>query len=149
MDPIDAETRNGILEMLDSQRVAVLSTIGPKEPYSCLVSFDVTRELDTIFFATKRARRKYHNIVHDSRVSLIIDNRDNENFDLMKTTVVTVIGTAAECTGSETIGYLNSLRKKHPYLSEFLEEEDTALIKIKAASLLLIDDFERVRSFEF
>ncbi|MDF1539796.1 MAG: pyridoxamine 5'-phosphate oxidase family protein [Candidatus Thorarchaeota archaeon] len=149
MESMTLEVRRGILEMLDSQRVCVLSTIGPKEPYSCLMSFDITRELNTIFFATKRARRKYRNIVHDSRVSLVVDNRDNDNFDLMGTKVVTVIGLATDYNGSEKTRYIHSLKKKHPYLSEFLEEDDTALITVKVEALYFIDNFESVRFFEF
>ncbi len=149
MKPISQDIQDTIVEFLDSQRVAVLSTIGPKDPYSCLMSFDVTRNLDGVFFVTKRARRKYRNIVHNPRVSLVIDNRDNENFDLMGTKVITIIGSAVDYRESDIAVYRDLLKRKHPYLSEFIDEDDTVLIMLKPELVYIIDRFERVQAFEY
>jgi uncharacterized pyridoxamine 5'-phosphate oxidase family protein len=148
MKLMSKEEKNKILDICDEQSVAVLGTIGPKDPYSCLMSFDITRNLSSIYFCTKRARRKYRNILHNPRVSLVIDNRNSDQFDLMSTKVVTIIGSADDYDGPEKEKCINALKQKHPYLTEFYDEDDTALIVVEIEYLYLIDNFERVHSFE-
>ncbi|MFW9955198.1 MAG: pyridoxamine 5'-phosphate oxidase family protein [Candidatus Thorarchaeota archaeon] len=146
---MNTEILDEILEVLDSQRVAVLSTIESQEPYSCLVSYYATKGLESILFTTKRARRKYRNILQNPRVSLVIDTRSSEDFDLFGTTVISIMGPAIEYNGHDRTRYIDLLKAKHPYLSAFVSEDDTALILVKIEKLIIVDSFERVRSFEF
>ena len=66
----------------------------------------------------------------------------------MGTKVVTIIGSAIDYDGPDKSEYKHLLKVKHPYLSDFIEEGDTALITLDVDYLYLIDNFERVQSFE-
>ena len=90
-----------IRELLESQRLAVLSTQGKKQPYSNLVAFAVTPDLQYLIFATTRATRKYDNLSKHPLVSLLIDNRTNETADFAEAAAVTVLGRASEIYGEE------------------------------------------------
>ena len=96
-----AEVWAVIRELLESQRLAVLSTQGKEQPYSNLVAFGVTADLQYLIFATTRATRKYANLLQHPQVSVLIDNRTNETADFAEAAAVTVLGRASEIYGEE------------------------------------------------
>ncbi|MFW9920459.1 MAG: pyridoxamine 5'-phosphate oxidase family protein [Candidatus Thorarchaeota archaeon] len=148
MKSINSDIASELLMIMDEQRVAVLTTMGKQFPYSCLVSFDVSRDIDYLFFATKRKRQKFENIMKDPRVALVIDDRDNTDFSLHGTNVISLSGIAEDYQGEDLQLLLQSLEKKHPYLKDFLKSEDTSLIRVMIDTIYLVDNFERVRRFE-
>ena len=61
-----------LLEFLRSNRLGVLSTVGPKgEPQSALVGFAITPEFEIVFDTVNRSR-KFTNLARDARVALVI-----------------------------------------------------------------------------
>ena len=98
-----SEVVDNILELLASQRLAVLSTQTQGQPYSNLVAFAVTPDLKYLLFATTRATRKFANLLADSRVSLLLDNRTNEEADFAEAAALTVLGQAWEVLGADSI----------------------------------------------
>lgn len=140
-----AEIRKIIQNLLHTQRLAVLSTQMSGRPYSNLVAFAATEDLQAIFFATTRSTRKYANVTAEPRVSLLIDNRSNEETDFGETSAVTVLGTAAEVVGPEREQYLQIYLKKHPYLEEFVNSPTCALIKVKVERFIMVTRFQEVR----
>ncbi len=139
------ETRDIIQNLLHTQRLAVLSTQMSGRPYSNLVAFAATAELQDILFATTRATRKYANMTEEPRVSLLIDNRSNEETDFGETSAVTVLGTAIELLGPEREQCLPIYLKKHPYLMEFVSAPTCALIKVKVERFIMVTRFQEVR----
>ena len=95
------EVVDNIRELLASQRLAVLSTQNQGQPYSNLVAFAVTPDLKYLLFATTRATRKFANLLADSRVSLLMDNRTNEEADFAEAAALTVLGQAWEVHGGD------------------------------------------------
>jgi len=73
-----------------------------------------------LLFATTRATRKYQNPVADPRVTLLIDNRSNQEADIHEATAVTATGRAGEIAGKGKEPLLMLYLKKHPYLKEFV-----------------------------
>jgi nitroimidazol reductase NimA-like FMN-containing flavoprotein (pyridoxamine 5'-phosphate oxidase superfamily) len=134
-----------IQELLNSQRLAVLSTQMSGRPYSNLVAFAATEDLQDILIATTRATRKYANMTAEPRVSLLIDNRSNEETDFGETSAVTVLGIAEEVLGPERERYLQIYLKKHPYLMEFVSAPTCALIKVKVERFIMVTRFQEVR----
>ena len=64
--------RSQLLEFLCSNRLAVLSTIGPRgEPQSALVGFAVTPEFEIVFDTVSRSR-KFANLARDPRAAFVI-----------------------------------------------------------------------------
>jgi nitroimidazol reductase NimA-like FMN-containing flavoprotein (pyridoxamine 5'-phosphate oxidase superfamily) len=139
------EIQEIIQNLLHTQRLAVLSTQMSDRPYSNLVAFAALENLKDILFATTRATRKYANVRVEPRVSLLIDNRSNQETDFGETSAVTVLGTAAEVLGPEREKYLKVYLKKHPYLEEFVSSPTSALIKVKVEKFIMVTQFQEVR----
>jgi heme iron utilization protein len=143
---IDAmEMREIVQSLLHSQRLAVLSTLMSGRPYSNLIAFAVTDDLRDIFFATTRATRKFANLTAEPRVSLLIDNRSNQETDFGEASAVTVLGTAEEVLGPELDKYLRLYLKKHPYLEDFITAPTCAIIRVKVEKYIMVTQFQEVR----
>jgi nitroimidazol reductase NimA-like FMN-containing flavoprotein (pyridoxamine 5'-phosphate oxidase superfamily) len=146
---IDAvEMQKIVQELLNKQRLAVLATLMSDQlgrPYSNLIAFAATDDLKEILFATTRATRKFTNLTEDPRVSLLIDNRSNQETDFGEASAVTVLGTAGEVLGPERESYLQLFLKKHPYLEEFVTAPTCALIRVKVEKFIMVTQFQEVR----
>jgi nitroimidazol reductase NimA-like FMN-containing flavoprotein (pyridoxamine 5'-phosphate oxidase superfamily) len=146
---IDAvEMQKIVQELLNSQRLAVLATLMSDQlgrPYSNLIAFAATDDLKEILFATTRATRKFKNLAEDPRVSLLMDNRSNQETDFGEASAVTVLGTAEEVMGPEREKYLQLYLQKHPYLEEFVTAPTCALIRVKVEKFIMVTQFQEVR----
>jgi len=139
------EMKEIIQNLLDGQRLAVLSTLMSGRPYSNLIAFAATDDLKDIFFATTRATRKFANLTAEPRVSLLMDNRSNQETDFGEASAVTVLGTAAEVIGPDRDKYLQIYLKKHPYLEDFITAPTCALIRVKVEKYIMVTQFQEVR----
>lgn len=143
---IDAkEMRELVQGLLNSQRLAVLSTSMSGRPYSNLIAFAATDDLREIFFATTRATRKFANLTAEPRVSLLVDNRSNQETDFGEASALTVLGTAEEVLGIEQEKYQQLYLKKHPYLEDFVTAPTCALIRVKVEKYIMVTQFQEVR----
>jgi nitroimidazol reductase NimA-like FMN-containing flavoprotein (pyridoxamine 5'-phosphate oxidase superfamily) len=140
-----AEMREIVQNLLNTQRLAVLSTQMSGRPYSNLIAFAATEDMKDIVFATTRATRKYANLTAEARVSLLIDNRSNQESDFGEASAVTVLGTAEEVLGPDRERYLQIYLKKHPYLEEFVTAPTCALIRVKVEKYIVVTQFQEVR----
>lgn len=140
-----AEVKEIVQHLLHTQRLAVLSTQMSGRPYSNLVAFAATADLQDILIATTRATRKFANIIAEPQVSLLIDNRSNKETDFGETSAVTVLGTAAEVQGQQREQCLQIYLKKHPYLMDFVSAPTCALIKVKVERFIMVTRFQEVR----
>ena len=140
-----AEMREIVQNLLNTQRLAVLSTQMSGRPYSNLIAFAATEDMKDIVFATTRATRKYANLTAEARVSLLIDNRSNQESDFGEASAVTVLGTAEEVLGPDRERYLQIYLKKHPYLEEFVTAPTCALITVKVEKYIMVTQFQEVR----
>ncbi|MBM4293910.1 MAG: pyridoxamine 5'-phosphate oxidase family protein [Deltaproteobacteria bacterium] len=140
-----AEMKEIVQSLLTSQRLAALSTQMSGRPYSNLIAFAATEDLKYIFFATSRATRKYANLTAEPWVSLLIDNRSNQEKDFDEASAVTVLGTAEEALDSDREKYLQLYLKKHPYLEEFVTAPTCALIRVKVEKFIMVTRFQEVR----
>jgi len=139
------EMREIVQSLLNSQRLAVLSTLMSGRPYSNLIAFAVTDDLKDIFFATTRATRKFANLTAEPRVSLLMDNRSNQETDFGEASAVTVLGTAGEVLGTDREKYQQLYLKKHPYLEDFVTSPTCALIRVKVEKYIMVTQFQEVR----
>ena len=143
----DPKVRDRIINVLNSQKIAVLGTSKEDEPYSCLVSFAFTEDLKKIVFATMRQRLKYQNMIANPRVTLIIDNRDVYNSDFNDTTSITVVGTANDIKDEERLKYASLLIDRHPTLADFVNSPDCAVMKVEIDRYYVVSEFESVVKF--
>lgn len=130
-------------DLFDTQRFGVIATKGKEEPYTNLVAFVNTQDLKNIIFATSKNTRKFENIVNYSRVSMLIDNRDNKPSDIKRAISVTAIGSANEIKDNRT-SFGRLYLEKHPYLSDFVNSSNCAMIRLEVEQYLVVNGFQNV-----
>jgi len=141
---LNPEVRKRIDKVLTSQSIAVLGTSKDNEPYSSLVGFVTSEDLRELIFATMRQRMKYRNIEANPRVTLMIDDRSEQNSDFNETTSITIVGTAEDVMGESRADYASKLIKRHPALTDFVSFPDCAIIRVTIDKIYVVSDFESV-----
>ena len=133
-----------IRELFESQKLAVLATQNEGQPYANLIAFAASDDLKSLYFATARATRKYANIEADARVTVLIDNRSNQDADFSQAAAVTATGAAQEVVHSRRDEVLAIYLTKHPMLEEFVRAPSCALLKVQVETYYLVRRFQNV-----
>lgn len=132
-----------------SQQFAVLATQDQGQPYVSLMAFAHTEDLRSLVLATDRGTRKFANLLSNTRVAVMIDNRSNQGTDTETATAVTVLGQALEMSGEEREWHLVDYVRKYPHLNEFARSATCALIRIAVDSYYVVSRFKDVRELHF
>lgn len=147
MTTSEQEVQEKIHALLNSQRLAVLSTQRDGQPYSSLMAFAFTDNLKNIVIATGRSTRKHQNIVQECRVSLLVDNRSNSDDDFSAATALTVLGKVQHLEEAERPLYEKLYLSRHPSLEDFLASPSTALLRVSVSHYLLVSRFQSVMEY--
>ncbi len=137
-----------VKNLFNSQRLSVLSTQNKGQPYTSLVGFVSTEDLKSILFATTRDTRKFCNIMNDSRVAMLIDNRSNQITDFNEAIAVTATGKAVEIKEAADKDLIDIYLEKHPYLKKFVTSPTCALMKITVEKYYIVNRFQNVVELE-
>jgi nitroimidazol reductase NimA-like FMN-containing flavoprotein (pyridoxamine 5'-phosphate oxidase superfamily) len=128
-----------------TQRHAVLATVLNDRPHASLVAFALTPDRRGLLFATSTVTTKYRNMLKNSRVSLVVDNRKNSKADYLGAEACTIFGRAREVRRKqERAAFVAILARKHFELSEFFNAPTTALMLVKIERCLHIGRFQTV-----
>ena len=138
------DIRQVLNELLNHQRLAVLSTHTSGQPYANLVAFACSDDLRFLYFVTPRTTRKFSNLQNDCRMALLITSSANQETDFHEAMAVTVVGSAGEISGPEKETALERYLERHPYLEEFARSPTCALMKVHARSYILVQNFQHV-----
>lgn len=138
-----------IRNVLESQKLAVLATEGEEGPYTSIVSFTPGDDLRTLLFATSRSTRKFSNLLHSTRVSLLVDDRINRIDDFSDAVAVTALGTARETSGEEHSRAVESILDRHPHLKDFINSPSIAILKVHVRKYVMVSHFQEVREVIF
>jgi len=130
-----------------TQRFGVVATPMKGHPYTSLVAVTATNDLRSLIFATLRTSTKYANLVDDPRVAMLIDSRANAPSDLSKAVAVTAVG-RVRFSEENTDRLLSRHLQKHPYLTDFLEYPDCALVRIDVERYYVVSHFQEVHVWE-
>ncbi len=138
------------LRLLDKKQLhAALATVSSDQPYTSLVAYALTHDLDGALFATPRETSKYKNIMNNRNVSLLIDTRSNSSKGYMQSEAVTILGIAAPVRRGRRWEELASLFiKKHPQLEGFLNAPSTTLVFVSFRKVLHAGSFQKVTVWE-
>ena len=139
-----SEIIQDVKSLCASQQLCVLATQSEGQPYSNLVAFAETDELRSLIFMTNRNTRKYANAMSNDKVAMMIDSRTNQPSDFNTALAVTALGTIEEVAGFEQDAIVQMYLFKHPYLKEFANMPDQALMRVKVTEYV-IAHFDRVQ----
>ncbi len=140
----ESELEHLIRELFESQKLAVLGTQNQGQPYANLIAFAASHDLKSLYFVTARATRKYANIEADARVTVLIDNRSNQDSDFSQAAAVTATGTAKEVLDSKVDEVLAIYLAKHPMLKDFVQSPSCSLLQVKVETYYLVRRFQNV-----
>ena len=130
--------------LLEAQKYAVLATDNHGQPYTSLMAFSVTEDLQSFILMTERGRLKYENLMANPRVAIMIDNRENLGSDLQEAVAVTAQGLAEEIAGDAHDEWRAFCLARHPALQAFADSPGCALIRIKVTSYVIVRCFQEV-----
>ncbi len=143
-----APLEHRIRELFQQQLLGVLATnsgAAGAEPYVSLIAFAASGDLSRLFFYTSRATRKFTNMVDNSRVSMLIDNRSNQAGDFETALAVTILGRALEQQGPQKTILQDLFLARHPELESFALDPSSALIEILVQRYILVSRFQQVQ----
>jgi uncharacterized protein YhbP (UPF0306 family) len=133
-----------IKDLFALENLAVIATQRKGQPFTNLVAFSATDDLKHLVFATTRATRKYANLMADSRISMMIDNRQNQVSDFHKATAVAAIGRVDEVKGPEKADLMRLYLSKHSHLKAFATAPTCALMKLTVERYDVVSRFQNV-----
>jgi len=147
MNTAEQALKERIQMLLADQPLAVLSTQRDGQPYASLMAFANTDDLRYMVVATGRSTRKHQNIIMDSRVALLVDNRSNSEEDFHEAAALTIMGVAKPIVEDERLAFEDLYLARHPYLEKFLRSPTTTFFKIEVQHYLLVTRFQSVMEY--
>ena len=127
-----------------SERFAVLATDDGGQPFTSLMAFAATEDLEQLVILSERTGCKYANLVANRRVALLIDDRDNQGSDIRDSVAVTAIGEAQEAGREEGAALLQIFLARHPYLATLAASPTCAIVRVQIRTYLVVSRFQEV-----
>ena len=138
-------SREYIEDVLKLNKFAVLATEGDGQPHASLIAITPIGDFRQLIFATYRNTRKYRNLVHNSKVAVLIESREINMKDLQKSIVLTIIGHTEEISIAENEAAFQEHLKRHPEMESFMRSSDCALILVIAQSYQVVYGIDDIR----
>ncbi len=79
------------------------------------------------------------------QVAMLIDNRTNRPEDFLKATAITVTGKAQEISPPKRREATALFLARHPYLQDFINGTDCALMEMGVEKYLVVREFQQVK----
>jgi len=121
--------------------LCVLATVADGEPHCSLMSYIPDEEGGEIYMISCRETKKYSNLMKNPTVSLLIDTREEEKGQrrlYMK--ALTVSGEFQTINNPEKKDLIRAnFLKRHPHLTDFLNDPGAEIFSIKIKSFQLLD----------
>lgn len=133
-----------IEEALQSNQLAVLATVGDDQPHASLIAFTPFEDFRQLIFATYRNTRKFQNMLHNNKVAVLIEGKNEDKSGIQNGFVITAYGRTEEISLDANNLALNTLLYKHPDLLSFTEEEDCVLISVKVEKYQVVQGIDNV-----
>lgn len=134
-----------IRDLCFKQPFAVLSTQGDGQPYTNLISFAFSEELNRFVFATPAQTRKYTFICRNGKVSLLIDNRAEQPDSINLIRAATATGRARVLKEpGEIEQWAKVLVNRHSYLEKFIKSPSSGLILVDVLRFFYVRRFQEV-----
>lgn len=130
--------------LLHTRLQGVLATQQQARPYTSLMAFAHTPDLRYLTFATLRDTRKHANLLVNSAVSFLVDDRSNDPVDYQRAVAISACGCAQEVPDSERERFLALFLGKHPSLRDFVGSPDCALLRVTVSGYRVVSQFQEV-----
>jgi hypothetical protein len=130
---------------LQTSQFAVLATEGKGQPHASLIAITPFAGFRQLIFATYRNTLKYRNLIHNSKVAVLIEGRDVNLKDPNGSIVLTIIGHTEEISIAENEAAYQAHLKRHPKMKSFMLSSDCALITVIAQSYQIVNGIDDIK----
>ena len=142
---MSSDTLNTRIDRLfNAQLQGVLATQQQAQPYTSLMAFAHTPDLRYLIFATYRDTQKHANLLLNSAVSFLIDDRSNDPADYQHAVAISVCGCAQAIGDDERAAFLAIYLAKHPTLRDFVSSPECALLRLAVSGYRVVSQFQAV-----
>ncbi len=140
-----ASIRDSVQKLLNTTGFAVLATENAGQPHTSLVAITAVDEGQRLVFATYRNTRKFTNLMHNQRVSVLMDGSRRESQDgTVSSLVVSAMGQAQEINATTHPNLLVAHLAKHPDLLAFMQAPDCVLLEVVVDSYQVVHGIDDV-----
>jgi general stress protein 26 len=144
-EKIGADLQQKVDALLAGQGLGVLATTDPDgHPYASLIAIAGNAANTELYFVTPRATRKFANLVHDSRVALLVNNSVNQPVDFHEAVAATILGNARLLAEDKRAALVDIYLEKHPYLRQFATSPSCAMFAIEITGVTMVQKFQSV-----
>lgn len=140
-----AFTRDGIVALLNTVGFAVLATEHTGQPHTSLVAITPVDGWHRLVFATYRNTRKFANLTHNKRVSLLMDGRRSEaGCGAPGSCILSAVGRVQEAEADTHAALLLSHLHRHPDLLGFTQSPDCVLLEVVVEAYQVVHGIDDV-----
>lgn len=126
-----------IIRFITEQNLCVLATVSENRPYCSLMAYIASDDGRRIFMVTSRSTKKYNNLLRNSSVSLLIDDRGSSSRE--EACALTLTGACAPMADGEAKAEARAaLIARHPHLARFAVHPDSDIVEMEVESVLLL-----------
>ncbi len=126
-----------VIRLIAEQDICVLATVSDKTPHCSLMAYVASADGRRIHMATSRSTKKYSNILRNTSVSLLIDDRAASERE--SASALTLTGTCAPMAEDEAKEQVRQMIiRRHPHLSKFVSHPDVDILEMEVESVLLL-----------
>jgi len=136
--------REYVEEALQSNRLAVLATVGDGQPHASLIAITPFESFRQLIFATYRNTRKFRNLQQNSKVAVLVEGANEEKSGIQNGYVITAYGNAREISLAANDTALQAHLLKYPELLNFTNESDCALIIVNVENYQVVQGIDNV-----
>jgi nitroimidazol reductase NimA-like FMN-containing flavoprotein (pyridoxamine 5'-phosphate oxidase superfamily) len=119
----------------------VLATVSGVEPHCSLMSYATDDDCREIYMITHKQTKKYRNLLHNGKVSLLIDTREEDQAVGREVTkALTINGVFQKIEDQqEKKKAVDRLLEKHPPLRKFADTPDAEVFAVRIKSFQLLE----------
>jgi nitroimidazol reductase NimA-like FMN-containing flavoprotein (pyridoxamine 5'-phosphate oxidase superfamily) len=119
----------------------VLATVSGVEPHCSLMSYATDDDCREIYMITHKQTKKYRNLLHNGKVSLLIDTREEDQAVGREVTkALTINGVFQKIEDQqEKKEAVDRLLEKHPHLRKFADTPDAEVFAVRIKSFQLLE----------
>jgi len=128
-------------DIVKANDLCVLATVSEGKPHCSLMSYISDEKGHEIYLVSHKQTKKYTNLMENPTVSLLIDTREEERGQ--RRIYIKALTVSGEFQTIEDFGKKDTIRsmfiKRHPHLTDFLNDSGAEIFSIKLKSFQLLD----------
>ncbi len=128
-------------DIVKANDLCVLATVSEGKPHCSLMSYISDEEGQEIYLISHKQTKKYSNLMENPTVSLLIDTREEEKGQ--RRVYIKALTVSGEFQTIKDPRMKDIIRikffKRHPHLTDFMNDPGTEIFSIKIKSFQLLD----------